>query len=173
MYGAENHSESKRDHHGALSTYLHDHTAGAQHAIELFRALSEAHAGAPLGETAGELLHQVAEDLAVLERIATKVGAQGFQLKELTGWIADKFSRLKLAPLGNAFNAFEALEFLGLGILGKRALWKALSAIATERDELHDIDLERLIARAEAQYAATEGMRLRMVVEAFGGHQRS
>ena len=173
MDKAENQSESKWGDQGALSTYLHDHTAGAQHAIELLRALSEAHAGGPLGETADELLQQVTQDLAVLERIATKVGAQDFQVKELAGWIADKFSRLKLAPLGNAFHAFEALEFLSLGILGKRALWKALSAIATEHVELRDIDLERLIVRAEAQYEATEGMRLRMVAEAFGGHHRS
>ncbi len=168
MDTAESNSESKRDHRGDLSTYLHDHTAGAQHAVELFRALKEAHAGTSLGQAADELLQQVVEDLAVLERVATKAGAPGFQLKQLAGWMADKVSRLKLAPLGNAFNTFEALEFLSLGILGKRALWKTLLAIATGHPELHGIDFTALIARADAQYAATEAMRLQMAVQAFG-----
>ena len=162
MDGAESNSESKRDHQGDLSTYLHDHTAGAQHAVELFRALKEAHAGTPLGQAADELLQQVSEDLAVLKRVATNTGAQGFRIKELAGWTADKVSRLKLAPLGNAFNTFEALEFLSLGILGKRALWRALRALAAGLPELHGTDFTALIARAEAQYAATEEMRLRI-----------
>lgn len=167
MDSAESNSPSNRDHQRDLGTYLHDHTAGAQNAVELFRALSEVHAGTALGQTADELLQQVVEDLALLERIATKAGAPGFQLKELAGWMADKFSRLKLAPLGTAFNTFEALEFLSMGILGKRALWRALREISTEHQALHGIDFETLIARAEAQYTATETLRLRMADDAF------
>jgi hypothetical protein len=34
----------------ALTTYLQDHLAGALHAIELLRAMSDHHSGKPLGE---------------------------------------------------------------------------------------------------------------------------
>jgi hypothetical protein len=155
-----------------LRTYLHDHVAGAQHAVQLLEALKEAHAGAPIGQFADTLLGHISEDLMVLKRIAGTIGADNFQMKELAGWLADKFSRLKLAPLAKPFHTFEALEFLSLGILGKRALWRALSLVATERLELKGADYVALIERAESQYAATDEMRLLMAGQAFNPQEQ-
>jgi hypothetical protein len=81
----------------ALQTYLRDHVAGAQHAIQLLQALCELQAGTPAGQSTSELLKQVQEDLVVLKRVATSVGAEDFQLKEIAGWLGDKLGRLKLA----------------------------------------------------------------------------
>lgn len=144
----------------SLHTYLHDHTAGAQHAVQMLRALSDTHAGTSLGVFAGDLLHQVEEDLAMLENLATNIGAGGFQAKEMAGWLADRLSRLKLSPLDKPFHAFEALEFISLGILGKRALWRALESVAFSDSKLEAINFNDLLERAESQYASTEAMRL-------------
>jgi hypothetical protein len=101
-----------RTESASLDTYLHDHIAGAQHAVQLFEALKEAHAGTLIGQFADALLGEVSEDLAALKNIAGNAGADHYQIKELAGWLADKLSRLKLAPLTRSFHTFEALEFL-------------------------------------------------------------
>lgn len=101
---------------------LHNHAAGEQHAGEMLRALRDRHADTSVNDFAADLLHQVEEDLTRLEGLATDIGAGGFQAKEWAGWLADKLSRLKLSPLDKPFHIFEALEFLSLGILGKRAV---------------------------------------------------
>lgn len=159
------HSEEENQ---ALRTYLHDHAAGAEHAIQLLRALKDEHKGTALGDFAAALLPQVEADLKTLETIANHCGADGFQVKELAGWLGDKLTRFKLAPGGSQFNTFEVLEFLSLGILGKRALWKALHQTSTMRPQLKEIDLVSLIERAETQYAATERRRLLMAKQVFG-----
>jgi hypothetical protein len=162
-----NSSNEGNRHDDSLQTYLCDHTAGAQHAIELFETLKHLHARTSLGQYSAELLQQLREDLTVLERLAASTGATGFQLKELAGWVGDKLSRLKLAPVKTAFHTFEALEFLSLGILGKRALWRTLKSVSSCYPELEAVDLDQLLERAEAQYEATEKMRLQMAVRAF------
>ena len=156
------------EHKEALRTYLQDHVAGAQHAVQLLEALIELRGETSVGQFAVGLLQGVEEDVAVLKRLATNAGAEGFELKEIAGWLGDKLGRMKLAPLGKRFNTFEALEFLSLGILGKRALWKALMSVASEHPELQGTDFATLIERAEAQYAETEEMRLFMARQAFG-----
>jgi hypothetical protein len=163
-----NQGAQNSDKHHSLQTYIRDHTAGAQHAIQLFEALQKAHAGTAFGHFAAEQFHQIQEDLAILENLATDVGAGDFQVKELAGWLADKLSRLKLAPLEKPFHAFEALEFLSLGILGKRALWRTLRSVSCNYPELDAVDLDHLLERAETQYEATEIMRIQMAVRAFG-----
>jgi hypothetical protein len=49
---------------------------------------------------------------------------------------------------------------VALGILGKRALWEALSGISATDSRLRELDLRRLIDRASAQYARVEAQRL-------------
>ena len=152
----------------SLHTYVHDHAAGAQQAVQLLRTLSDHHGGTALHGFAADLLEQVEEDLATLENLSTKIGADGFQAKEFAGWLADQLSRLKLSPLDEPFHVFEALEFLSLGILGKRALWRALASVAVTQPKLAGINYDELLQRAETQYGATERMRLQLAAQAFG-----
>ena len=157
-----------KDREGSLQTYLRDHVAGAQHAAQLLEALRDLHAGTLLGASSAELLKQVEEDLAVLKRGAAGLGAEDFHMKDLAGWLGDKLSRLKLVPLGSPFSTFEALEFLSLGVLGKRALWRTLMSVRSAYPELASVDFATLIERAEAQYATVEKMRLDSAVLVFG-----
>jgi hypothetical protein len=58
------------------------------------------------------------------------------------------------SPAGNASSRlFEGLELLGIGILGKRALWRALREVATRYPPINRLSLDALEARADDQYS--------------------
>jgi len=83
-------------------------------------------------------------------------GGQQKRAKDVMSWIGQKASRFKLdliTPLG----VFEAVEFLCLGLLGKRSLWNVLQAAAHEATEEFDLDLLR--RRANEQYIVSESLR--------------
>jgi hypothetical protein len=52
------------------------------------------------------------------------------------------------------------VETLGLGVLGKLALWHALKDIASFEDRLAGVDFQALALRAKAQHARIEEQRL-------------
>lgn len=144
-----------------LATYLHDHLAGAAFAINLLEALRDQHASEPLGRFAAGLLVEVAADRAVLQKLAAQVNARSNVLKEATAWLGEKISRLKLRRrIAGAPGTFEALEVLALGILGKLALWRALTVVADVDARLQGLDFDHLAARAQAQHAQVEAQRL-------------
>jgi hypothetical protein len=152
----------------ALATYLKDHMAGAQFAMNLMQRLSEAYAAEPLGDFATELLEQVESDFEVLKVIAGRFDAAANPLKEAAAWLAEKVSQPKLQftredPLGT----FETLEFLTLGVLGKLKLWQVLSALAPSRPELQNIDFAELTLKAQTQHDALERWRRDVALTAF------
>ena len=54
----------------------------------------------------------------------------------------------------------ESLELVALGIQGKLALWRALSATAEFDRALGIVDYERLAGRAQDQWRQVEALRL-------------
>jgi hypothetical protein len=135
--------------------------AGAMHAIELLKVMREEHVREPLGKFAGRMLLEVEKDRDVLTKVAERTGAIAGGLKEWGAFLAEKVSRLKLKrSSAESLGTFEALEFLVLGIHGKWALWRALSAIATLDPRLRHIDFNELIIRAERQHAQVDNQRL-------------
>lgn len=143
-----------------LATYLHDHLAGADFAIDLLGEMKDRHPDRPLGQFAAQLLGEVTQDRDTLQHLAEKVGSGTNALKEFTAWVGEKASRVKLgAGVKGEFGTFEALEFLALGVQGKLSLWHAL-LVAGSDARLNGLDLQQLIARAEAQYAHVEEQRL-------------
>src|SRR5437588_11562395 len=103
-----------------LVTYLHDHLAGAMHAVDLLETIRKQHAGEPLSEFAATLLADIEADRDVLKALAERAGDGSSGLKEFTGWLSEKVTRLKMGGgPGNRLGTFEALEFLELGIHGK------------------------------------------------------
>jgi len=151
-----------------LAVYLHDHLAGAQHAIELVQAMKDKYRGHPLGGFADALLTEIQSDMEVLRGIAERIGSGSSQLKEMAMWLAEKVSRLKLGRgPEDRLGTFEALEFLELGIHGKWALWRALSSIAGSDSRLQGIDFEHLAARAESQRSAVDQRRMEMALVAL------
>ena len=151
----------------ALSTYVEDHLAGATAGLELLEALSAQHQGDPTGALARRLLPEVEDDRRTLEGIARTLDA-GSALKEAGAWIAEKVSRLKLhRDVKGVLGTFEALEAMTLGVLGKRALWRALAVAAASDARLAGFDFGALAASAERQHALLEDERLRAATVAL------
>lgn len=150
-----------------LATYLHDHLAGAVAGTHLLEHLRDEHLGEALGQFAAELLAEIEEDRAILQQIAEHVGAGSSPLKEATAWVGEKLSRLKLGGAKASLGTFETLETLGLGILGKLALWRALAVVAADDPRLRGFDLQRLAERARQQHARVEEHRLQVAVLAL------
>jgi len=145
-----------------LATYLHDHLAGSNFAIELLIAVRDKHKG-QAGQVAAAVLPEVQKDQDTLQRIIDQVGTTPMDLKEAAAWIAEKVSRLKLShddPAG--LGTFEAMEALSLGILGKLALWRALHVISGVDTRVHGLAFDDLCARAEAQHQQVEECRLEL-----------
>jgi hypothetical protein len=143
-----------------LRMYLDDHRAGARFAIELLERMQDGNGNQQLGIFAAKLLPQIEEDYLVLEGIADQLAGDAGTLKEMAGWLAEKASRVKLGWGSDAsIGAFESLEMLSLGVLGKLKLWQVLSLIAADVPCLAGIDFERLQARAQTQHDGVEAQR--------------
>ena len=113
----------------ALATYLHDHLAGADFAIESMERMQEKHKDEALRVFLAEMLVEVRKDRNTLQTVADRVGAGSNGIKQMTASLGEKVSRMKLgATAEDPFATFEALEFLALGVLGKLHLWRALGA---------------------------------------------
>jgi hypothetical protein len=152
-----------------LGTYLHDHLAGAAYAMDLVEFMRDQHKGNALGEFAAALLVEIKTDRDVLRQLAERVGAGASTLKEVTAWLGEKGSRLKLRHgARDGLGIFEALEFLELGIHGKFELWRALGAVAGADTRLQGIDFEQLAARAEKQRVMVDNWRLEVAHSVFG-----
>jgi len=157
-----------------LAIYLHDHLAGSSFAVELLEKLSSEFAGQPSGEVARELLEEVRRDRATLEQLIATAGKESSDLHEVLGWIAERFSRLKLKhddPGG--IGAFEAFETITLGILGKRALWEALQIRQNHDARIAGPDYPALLARAELQFQKANRHRLELSEQALNPQESS
>lgn len=153
-----------------LATYLHDHLSGARGAIDLLETMRERHEGEPLGQFAAELLQLIDEDRQVLVGLAEKLGTESSPLKEAGAWLGEKASRVKFRHgAEDELGTLMALETLALGILGKRALWKALLNVSADDRRLQGADFDRLISRAESQHEMVEERRLQHARTVFGG----
>jgi hypothetical protein len=154
-----------------LAIYFHDHLAGAAFAIDLVESLGNQHLGKPLGEFAAELLVEIETDRETLLTLADRLGITSSPLKDLSAWLGEKVSRIKLSSQeANSFGTFEALEILQVGIHGKWALWRALNIVALIDVRLQSIDFAHLAARAEHQEALVDGWRLEEARTAFPCH---
>jgi hypothetical protein len=145
-----------------LATYLNDHFAGAAAALEALDALTHDAGAGSLRRFAADLRTAVLEDRTELEHVMRRTHVEPSAARAAVAWLGDKAVRLKMTiddPAGTRLRIFELLEFLALGIEGKRALWTALSAVAVP--ELDGVDYARLKQRAETQRAAIETERLK------------
>jgi hypothetical protein len=147
----------------SLATYLHDHLGGAKAAIDLLEAMRGHQKEQQLRDFAAYLLADVRSDRDTLQRLAEKVGSGSNVLKEFSGWLGEKATRLKLGQgSGENFATFEALEFLALGVRGKMGMWQALDVAAASDTRLAGYDFKQLAASADSQYQKVEQQRLQV-----------
>src|ERR1700721_2689469 len=111
----------------SVQTYINDHLGGAAHAMSLLAHLQSKHPSDPVGLFASKLLAEVKSDYETLQGIAIRIDAGSSALKETVSRPGKKIGRFKLDDHGAiSFETFECLEFLVLGIHGKRQLWLPL-----------------------------------------------
>jgi len=152
----------------SLEKYLHDHLAGAAFATDLLGALCRKHETDGFSEQLRSLLVEIQADREELAGIANALGVAPGGMKENMARFMEKLSRPKLIGAGDdVFSSFEACETLALGVLGKLALWSALSSVAGV--DINDDDLARLKGRAQEQHAVLEKLRLDLGAVALGG----
>jgi hypothetical protein len=152
-----------------LLVYLTDHLAGARAALELVEHIRDHATDSEIKLVMAELHDDMAVDRDTLIRLAERLGGSASTLKDASAWLAEKLSRLKLGALGakSPLPLFEAVEAIGLGILGKIALWDNLLALSTRDPTFRMLPYEELGNRAVAQHARVEALRLRLTYPTF------
>jgi hypothetical protein len=151
----------------ALATYVHDHLAGAQFAVSMLEDLRDKASDARLRELARQLLPPIEEDRQTLQELADRLGEGPSAPKETAAWLAQKASRLKLAP-DDPLGAFEIVEMVCVGVLGKLSLWHALKAVAASDPRVASLDLDGLAERAKQQHGQAERVRLALAPAVLG-----
>jgi len=153
-----------------LKTYLNDHLAGSEGAVELAQHARNSDPDTPLGAFFHTFLVEIEEDRAILRDLLERLGGGTNAAKTAVGWFGEKAARLKLNhPLQDytAFVRMEELEGLLLGVRGKLALWHALGATVASDPRLGHVDFAVLAERAERQLGEIERHRLEAAREAF------
>lgn len=147
----------------AMDVYLNDHLAGATLGSDLAEQIRNRHEGTPLGEVMRSIAPQVEEDRQTLLDLMERMGTSKNPVKQASGWLAEKASRVKFSGAVSGepdHGAFMALESLTLGVEGKMSLWKALKEVADRYPPLASMNLDELIDRAVEQHSALESERL-------------
>jgi hypothetical protein len=158
--------DNTREH---LQTYLADHLAGARGALELIAHLRDHAADHAVRTVMAEVHEDVEFDRLALERLARSVGASPHPVKDISAWLAERLSHLKLGAGGGALDGlplFEAVEALTIGIVGKVKLWDMLMTLGAPG--IDGAGLPRLKERALEQHGRVERERKRLAAGVFG-----
>lgn len=153
-----------------LASYLNDHLAGSVAALELLDHLIELHEDKPLGKFFIGLRDDIRSDQEVLRTLLRRFKAKENAVRKAGGWIAEKFSRVKIQVAGEKVGEMglvQALEALVLGITGKQLLWRALAASFGTSPLLKGVDLGTLEERAIEQIERVETKRIEAARETF------
>lgn len=143
----------------AIDTYLNDHLAGATAGSDLAEQIRVRHEGSDLGAVMKSLAEEIEHDRRALLDLMERMGTTGNPIKQATGWVVEKVSRVKFSGVLSGDpdqGSFLALESLYLGIEGKASMWRALKEVADEYPPLTTTNLDELLERAETQKAIVE-----------------
>ena len=144
-----------------LATYLNDHLAGSQTALETLERMQEE--AADLSPAFSQLRKEIEEDREQLRTLMRTLGIAESTVRKAGGWIAERAAAIKLGIDDEAqgpLRRFERLELLSLGIEGKIGMWRALEVVAAVDNSLRVLDYARLTEQGRDQRARVEAMRL-------------
>ncbi|MGW0520120.1 hypothetical protein [Crossiella sp. NPDC003009] len=153
-----------------LAIYLRDQLAMGVLWREMARRAARNNHGTPLGEALDRVHRGIADDVGTFKLIMKRLGIRPDPVKNALAAGAERLGRLKLnGRLGgySPLSRFVELEFLTMGIDGKKQLWTTLRDLAGLGARLSDVDFDHLITRAERQHADLEPFRTRAGTEAF------
>ncbi|WP_238413127.1 hypothetical protein [Saccharothrix deserti] len=153
-----------------LGIYLRDQLAMGVLWREVARRAQRNNRGTELGEALAGVATAIAEDVETFRSIMQRVGVRTNPVKTGLAIGAERLGRLKrngrLASY-SPLSRFEELEFLTMGIEGKKQLWTTLRDLAGLKTRLPDVDFDHLIDRAAHQRADLEPFRTRAGTDAF------
>ncbi len=147
----------------ALDVYLNDHLAGAMLGSDLAAGIRDRHEGTPLGDVMASIATEIEQDRQTLVGLMDRMDIPRNRVKQATGWLAEKASRVKFDGLSSGApeqGAFMALESLALGVAGKACLWRVIKEVAAQYPPLASTNFDELLARAESQHTTLERERL-------------
>lgn len=154
-----------------LRIYMNDQLAAGVLWREVAQRAQRNNAGTELGDALARVATGIAEDVATFEQLMDRLGFPRSRVKSSVAVAAERVGRLKLngrlrtySPLSR----FAELDFLAIGIDGKKILWVNLGDLAGLRARLPDVDFDGLIERAQRQRAEIEPFRLEAGRQAFG-----
>jgi hypothetical protein len=145
-----------------LDSYLNDHLAGSVSALELIAHWTQLHKGSPLGIFFSQIDTEIRADQNVLRNLMHDLGVEESSLRQAGAWAAEKVGRVRLMIAGGeqgSLGLVLTLEGLIMGIVGKKLLWRSLSA--ANLAELNGYDFRELERRAEQQIDRIEAERIR------------
>jgi hypothetical protein len=146
-----------------IDVYLNDHLGGAMLGSELAEQILDRSEGTPRGEVMMAIADEIEEDREALEELMDKLGTERNAVKQVSGWVAEKATRVKFSGIGSGepdHGMFMALETLRLGVAGKKCLWLALEQVQDSHEVLRATDITRLIDRATTQEQTLERERM-------------
>ncbi|MEV7443130.1 hypothetical protein AB0O22_18635 [Streptomyces sp. NPDC091204] len=153
-----------------LTVYLNDHLVGSGAGVRLAGRIAKRHRHMEAGPDLARIADQVEEDQQSLRGIMRDLDVPVRRVHEFVGRIGETAGRLKpngrlvrRSPLSDVVE----LEAMLLGVEGKAACWRALRELAATDDRLDAPDLDRLLARADAQVRTLDGLRRRRAAEVF------
>ena len=152
-----------------LTTYLNDHLAGGNAALELLEQLIEQVRDTEAEAELRQIEAEITEDKSVLLAVLKRSGGKESRVRSAAALVAQKIGQVKVAwddPGDGEFRHFEALEALALGIQGKAALWRALAEVKHGVPEL-DSDFGALERRAQDQFQRVDRLRLSLARKAL------
>ena len=127
-----------------IDVYLNDHLGGAMLGSDLAEQIRDQSEGTPLGEVMTGLALEIEEDREALLELMDKLGTERNPVKQVSGWLAEKASRVKFSGIGSGepdHGLFMAIETLRLGVAGKKCLWLALEQVRDSHEALAAVDL--------------------------------
>jgi len=155
----------------AMDVYLNDHLGGAMLGSDLAEQIRDQSEGTPLGDVMATVAAEIEQDRKTLVELMERLGTSRNPVKQVTGWMAEKASRVKFSGVTSGEpdqGVFMALESLRLGVAGKKGLWLVLQQVRSGYDALADLDLARLIERAGTQEQILERERMAAGTRALG-----
>ena len=155
-----------------LRIYMNDQLALGVVWREVARRSQRNNRGTELGVALARVAAGIAEDVDTFERMMRRLDIPRSPVKPRLAVAAERVGRLKLNGRVRTYSPlsrFEELDFLAMGIDGKKLLWANLRDLAGLAERLRDVDFDHLIERAELQRAELEPFRAQAGADALRG----
>jgi hypothetical protein len=159
-----------------LGIYCNDHLAASTGGVELVNRMLSHHRGTKYERPLAQLLVELHEERAALRSTMAALSIPTRQYKQLASWVGEKIARGKLngrllsrSPLSDLVEC----EFISTAVLGKRAGFETLRALADVDRRIDAALMDRLIEQADRQHEWLSEARREVASSIFGGNSEA